>query len=60
MYADDVKAYRAVENDEDRQKVQRAAIDPMGEWADSWGLPLAAEKSCIFALGENQEKKYSL
>ena len=53
MYADDVKIYKTVRNVEDSKSIQ-AAIDYVCEWSDMWNLPLSAEKTTVFRLGNSK------
>jgi ribonucleases P/MRP protein subunit RPP40 len=50
MYADDTKLFRRVDNDEDREELQRG-LDLVGGWADKWQLRFNVEKCKTMHLG---------
>lgn len=53
LYADDVKIYRSVENQNDLASLQ-TAIDSVCAWAEKNALPLAPRKIKVLCLGSNK------
>ena len=56
-FADDTKAGRVVENEEDRAKMQHE-IDNLMAWTEKWQMQFNAGKCSIMHLGKNN-RKYS-
>ena len=60
LYADDTKIFRRVENDVDRQALQRD-LDQLAEWAKVWQLRFNIAKCKTMHLGvANRHESYSM
>ena len=55
IYADDTKAFTAIQNDQDRARLQRT-IDSMFEWTTQWQLHFNSSKCKILHIGDNNPK----
>ena len=55
VYADDTKAFCAIQSPEDRQKLQQS-IDNMYSWSQTWQLNFNQTKCQILHIGENNPK----
>jgi hypothetical protein len=57
MYADDTKLFRRVDNNEDREELQRD-LDLLGEWASKWQLRFNVEKCKTMHLGTTHDTRF--
>ncbi len=51
-FADDTKGLQEIQNEEDREKLQKA-LDLLVAWADRWGMQFNGEKCKVMQVGRH-------
>nr|CAH8840869.1 unnamed protein product [Trichobilharzia regenti] len=59
LFADDIKVWKTVNNNEDRLALQND-LDKLAEWSSLWSLEMNARKSAVMHLGQKSYTSYSL
>ncbi|EYC13094.1 hypothetical protein Y032_0045g1264 [Ancylostoma ceylanicum] len=58
-FADDIKIYSSIQNEEDTRKLQEA-IGLVEKWSHQWNLPLSVEKTKALSMGSKEQSTYTL
>jgi hypothetical protein len=59
-FADDTKGLQVIQNEEDRNRMQRA-LDLLSKWADEWGMEFNVEKCKVMHVGrQNPHYEYQM
>lgn len=57
MFADDIKVYKNITSEEDHLALQ-CAVSDVADWSDRWKLPISAQKTRVFHLGNSNSVKH--